>query len=135
MIRRRRIVRSPIFEVAPSRCLPPVDLCKGVTPSQSAKSRLVLNVCTGGASAVIFRQLPELEVRERGASPSASERLVARPSSPESDPHPQHARRWSSFTCTNAGSPRGITACRTRSFARSSCAARQVHNNIGDGHG
>jgi hypothetical protein len=43
--------------------LPPVDLCKGVRPSQAAKSRLVLNACTGGASAVIFLKLP----RFRGA--------------------------------------------------------------------
>src|SRR4051794_33788488 len=39
MMRRRRSDRSPIFEMAPSRCLPPVDFCKGVRPSQAAKSR------------------------------------------------------------------------------------------------
>ena len=39
MINRRRIVRSPRFETAPSFCLPPVDFCSGVNPSQAAKSR------------------------------------------------------------------------------------------------
>ena len=39
MISRRRIVRSPRFETAPSFCLPPVDFCSGVSPSQAAKSR------------------------------------------------------------------------------------------------
>jgi len=29
MINRRRIVRSPRFETAPSFCLPPVDFCSG----------------------------------------------------------------------------------------------------------
>jgi len=33
--------------------LPPVELCKGVRPRQAAKSRLVLNVSKGGASATI----------------------------------------------------------------------------------
>src|SRR3954471_5556958 len=36
---KRRMVRSPIFEIAPSLCLPPVDVCRGVSPSQAAKSR------------------------------------------------------------------------------------------------
>ena len=39
MINRRRIVRSPRFETAPSFCLPPVDFCNGVSPSQAAKWR------------------------------------------------------------------------------------------------
>src|SRR6516165_4882773 len=39
MINRRRIVRSPRFERAPSFCLPPVDFCNGVSPSQAAKWR------------------------------------------------------------------------------------------------
>src|SRR4051794_23400386 len=38
---RRRMVRSPIFEMAPSFRLPPVDRCSGVSPSQAAKSRPV----------------------------------------------------------------------------------------------
>jgi hypothetical protein len=38
MINRRRSVRSPILEVLQSLCLPPVDRCNGVSPSQAAKS-------------------------------------------------------------------------------------------------
>ena len=43
MIRSRRSVRSPIFEVVPSFCLPPVECCEGVSPTQAAKSRPFLN--------------------------------------------------------------------------------------------
>ena len=32
MIKSRRSVRSPIFEVVPSFCLLPVECCKGVAP-------------------------------------------------------------------------------------------------------
>ena len=39
MMSSRRNVRSPIFEVAPSFCFPPVECCSGVSPSQAAKSR------------------------------------------------------------------------------------------------
>ena len=53
MINRRRIVRSPLFEVPPSFCLPPVDRCNGVSPSQAAKSRPLAKVCAGGAKALI----------------------------------------------------------------------------------
>jgi hypothetical protein len=51
IISRRRSVRSPIFEVAPSVCLPPVERCKGVSPTQAAKSRPRLKVSAGGAGA------------------------------------------------------------------------------------
>ena len=30
---KRRKVRSPIFEVVPSFCLPPVECCSGVSPT------------------------------------------------------------------------------------------------------
>src|SRR6516162_6503456 len=53
MISRRRIVRSPRFETAPSFCLPPVDFCSGVSPSQAAKSRPAGNPSAAGTSAVI----------------------------------------------------------------------------------
>jgi hypothetical protein len=39
MIRSRRRDRSPIFVVDPSRCLPPVECCRGASPSHAAKSR------------------------------------------------------------------------------------------------
>src|SRR5215467_9438012 len=53
MINRRRIVRSPRFETAPSFCLPPVDFCSGVSPSQAAKSRPAGNPSAAGTNAVI----------------------------------------------------------------------------------
>src|SRR6266404_2988287 len=53
MINRRRIVRSPRFETAPSFCLPPVDFCSGVSPSQAAKSRPAANPSAAGTNAVI----------------------------------------------------------------------------------
>src|SRR2546421_3092364 len=53
MISRRRIVRSPRFETAPSLCLPPVDFSNGVRPSQAAKARPAGKFCGAGTSAVI----------------------------------------------------------------------------------
>lgn len=44
MISKRLNDRSPIFVVAPNRCLPPVECCRGTTPSQVAKSRALRNV-------------------------------------------------------------------------------------------
>jgi hypothetical protein len=52
MVSRRRKVRSPIFEVTPSSCLPPVECCLGVSKTQAAKSCPRLNVSAGGANAV-----------------------------------------------------------------------------------
>ena len=45
MISSRLSVRSPILVMPPSRCLPPVDRCRGVRPSQAAKSRPLRKVC------------------------------------------------------------------------------------------
>jgi hypothetical protein len=53
MISRRRIVRSPRFETAPSFCFPPVDFCSGVSPSQGAKWRPARKPSAAGTSAVI----------------------------------------------------------------------------------
>src|SRR4030095_509606 len=50
---KRRMVRSPIFEMAPSLCLPPVDFCSGVSPSQAAKSRPARKPSGAGTRAVI----------------------------------------------------------------------------------
>src|SRR3954451_9533515 len=52
MISRRRRVRSPIFEVAPSFCLLPVECWSGVSPTQAAKSRPRRKVCAGGGQGV-----------------------------------------------------------------------------------
>jgi hypothetical protein len=74
MISRRRIVRSPLCEVPPSLCLPPVDRCTGVRPSQAAKSRALEKVCAGGAKALIaaavMGPIPGM-VFSRRASPSS----------------------------------------------------------------
>ncbi len=53
MMSSRRMVRSPILEIAPSFCLPPVDFCRGVSPTQAAKSRPLLKAEAGGARAAI----------------------------------------------------------------------------------
>jgi hypothetical protein len=50
-ISRRLSVRSPIFVISPSFCLPPVERCKGVSPTQAAKSRPLRKVSGEGASA------------------------------------------------------------------------------------
>ena len=81
MISRRRIVRSPIFEMAPSRCLPPVDFCKGVRPSQAAKSRPLANVSIGGASAAIavavMGPTPGMVISRRATGSSLERRLIS----------------------------------------------------------
>src|SRR6185312_3584590 len=53
MMSRRLSVRSPILDIAPSFCLPPVDLRRGVRPSQAAKSRPLAKLSAGGAKAAI----------------------------------------------------------------------------------
>lgn len=40
MISNRLSVRSPIREIAPSLCLPPLECWRGVIPTQAAKSRM-----------------------------------------------------------------------------------------------
>jgi integrase/recombinase XerD len=42
MINSRRRVRSPMRDVLPSFCFPPVERCSGVSPSHAAKSRPLL---------------------------------------------------------------------------------------------
>ena len=54
-MRRRRMSRCPIFEILPSLCLPPVDFCKGASPSQAEKSRPRLKISIGGAKVSIAR--------------------------------------------------------------------------------
>lgn len=50
---RRRMSRWPIFDVAPSRCLPPVECCRGTRPSHAAKSRDRRKMVMGGAKVSI----------------------------------------------------------------------------------
>lgn len=47
MISNRRSVRSPIFEIEPSFCLPPAECWRGVRPTHTAKSRPLANVPDG----------------------------------------------------------------------------------------
>jgi len=83
MMSRRRSVRSPIFDVAPSLCFPPVECCNGVSPSQAAKSRPRLNVSAGGASAAmavaITGPTPGMLMRRRATSSSLARRAMRCP--------------------------------------------------------
>jgi hypothetical protein len=47
------MVRLPRFDTAPSFCLPPLDFCSGVNPSQAAKSRPARKPSGAGTRAVI----------------------------------------------------------------------------------
>ncbi len=51
LINNRRKFRCPIFEVFPSRALPPVECCRGVSPIHAEKSLPRTKVSTGGANA------------------------------------------------------------------------------------
>src|SRR5215203_2812407 len=62
---KRRMVRSPIFEIAPSFCLPPVDFCRGVSPSQAAKSRPAWKPSGAGTRAVIAVAAIGTDARDR----------------------------------------------------------------------
>jgi hypothetical protein len=53
MISNPRMSRRPIFDVRPSRSLPPLEWCRGVRPTLAAKSRPFENVSIGGAKVVI----------------------------------------------------------------------------------
>jgi hypothetical protein len=66
---KRRMVRSPSFDTAPSFCLPPVDLCSGVSPSQAAKSRPVREV---------LRRWHECDDRGRGDRPTPGIVIIRR---------------------------------------------------------
>ena len=72
MISSRRSDRSPIFVVAPSRCFPPVECCRGTSPSQAAKSRALRKVSGGGArlalAVAISGPIPGAVIRRRANS-------------------------------------------------------------------
>lgn len=55
MMSNRRISRWPIFDTFPSRCLPPLDFCRGTSPSQAAKSRPNLKTSIGGVKVSMAR--------------------------------------------------------------------------------
>jgi hypothetical protein len=81
MINRRRTVRSPRFETAPSFCLPPVDFCSGVSPSQAAKSRPAGNPSAAGTSAVIAVEAigptPEIVINRRAVGSDFERWLIS----------------------------------------------------------
>lgn len=72
MISRRLRDRSPIFVVAPSRCLPPVECCRGVRPSKAAKSWALRKFSGGGArvamAVAISGPMPGTVIRRRANS-------------------------------------------------------------------
>src|SRR5215211_4102377 len=78
------MVRSPLFERAASLCLPPVDFCSGVSPSQAAKSRPARKPSGAGTRAVIavaaIGPMPGI-VMSRRATGSALARRAISPSS------------------------------------------------------
>ncbi len=53
MINSRLMSRWPIFDILPSRVLPPVEFCRGTRPSQVEKSRPLRKLAIGGAKASI----------------------------------------------------------------------------------
>ena len=85
MISKRRIVRSPRFETAPSFCLPPVDFCSGVSPSQAAKSRPAANPSAAGTNAVIAVEAigptPGIVISRRAVGSALERRLISASSS------------------------------------------------------
>ncbi len=81
MISRRLSDRSPIFVVAPSLCLPPVECWRGVRPSQAAKSRALRKVSGGGArvamAVAISGPIPGTVISRRATSFSLARRAIS----------------------------------------------------------
>ena len=79
------MVRSPCFEMAPSFCLPPVDFCSGVSPSQAAKSRPVPKFSGAGTRAVIaaaaIGPTPGTVISRRATGSDFERRLISASSS------------------------------------------------------
>lgn len=86
MISNRRGDRPPIFVVAPRRCFPPVECCRGTRPSQAAKSRPRRKVSGGGARATkvvaISGPMPGIVISRRATSFSLARRLISASSLP-----------------------------------------------------
>jgi hypothetical protein len=74
MISCRLRSRCPILEMRPSPALPPEEFCRGVSPSQAAKSRPRAKVSGGGASAssalAQTGPVPGMRIRRRALSSS-----------------------------------------------------------------
>lgn len=73
--------RCPIFEIRPRSCLPPVECCRGASPSQAAKSRPRLKTPIGGAkvsiATTVIGPTPGMVWRRRVVAPCAASRAVA----------------------------------------------------------
>ena len=76
VISSRRMSRCPIFEMLPRTCLPPVECCRGTSPTHAAKSRPRLKTSIGGAKVSIARAVigptPGIVCRRRVVSPYAA---------------------------------------------------------------
>ena len=81
VIKSRRISRCPILEVFPRTCLPPVECCKGTSPSQAAKSRPRRNTSIGGAKVsiamAVIGQTPGIVCRRRVMAPRLASHAIA----------------------------------------------------------
>lgn len=101
MIGRRRRDRSPVFVVAPRRCLPAVECCRGARLCQAAKSRSLRNVVGGGARAAmavaIGGPMPGTGISRRAISLSLARRAIPASSLPVS------VSRWASAAINTFG--------------------------------
>ena len=83
----RRRVRSPIREMAPSLCLPPVDFCLGVSPTQAAKCRPALKVRGSGAQGHDRRgdnrPTPGMVISRRASGSTLARRAISVSSTPD----------------------------------------------------
>lgn len=83
MMSKRRNIRSPIFDVAPSFCFPPVESCNGVSPTQAAKSLPFLKVEASGARAIkavaVIAPTPGTVAKRRASASSRARRTISVP--------------------------------------------------------
>ena len=81
MISKRRSDLSPIFVVAPSRCLPPVECCRGTRPNHAAKSRPFWKVSATGYSVAkavaISGPMPGIVISRLARSSSLARRAIS----------------------------------------------------------
>ena len=118
-------MRSPIFEIAPSFCLPPVECWRGVSPTQAAKSRPLAKVSGGGARAAIavavIGPMPGIVISRRATSSSRARRTISL--SRTRDLPIEQRQAVEQHRATSRGTPSG--SCRSRS--RSSSVGELVH--------
>jgi hypothetical protein len=85
MVSSRLSVRSPILVIWPSRSLPPLECCRGVSPSQAEKSWPQRKVSGGRARATIAAAvtgpMPGMVISGRATGSSFARRAISRSSS------------------------------------------------------